>query len=256
MAEKTTEETTGGNYLTKNYLVRNLQNFWDNIKAYLNSALDGKVDTEPDKGLSTNDFTTGEKNKLAGIDENANNYSHPTDSGNKHIPSGGQEGQILRWSSNGTAMWGNDSNTTYSEATENAAGLMSAGDKKKLDDLVENYKDANNDLITAHKLEETDDIELDISDVKHLKIHFYSNGELKCIENFSIGIKGITFGNNEDIIIRSPDKDSSGPTSLYNFYVECLELKNGDKYKPFVLSLTETATTMGQVFLTVNVLTP
>lgn len=40
-------------------------------------------------------------------------YTHPTTSGNKHIPSGGSEGQILRWASDGTAVWGNDSNTTY-----------------------------------------------------------------------------------------------------------------------------------------------
>lgn len=37
-----------------------------------------KVDKETGKGLSTNDFTTDEKNKLAGIDENANNYTLPT----------------------------------------------------------------------------------------------------------------------------------------------------------------------------------
>lgn len=35
-----------------------------------------------------------DKIKLDGIDENANNYSHPTTSGNKHIPSGGSSGQI------------------------------------------------------------------------------------------------------------------------------------------------------------------
>ena len=35
-------------------------------------------------------------------------YTHPTTSGNKHIPSGGSSGQILRWSANGTAVWGND----------------------------------------------------------------------------------------------------------------------------------------------------
>ena len=37
-----------------------------------------KVDKISGKGLSTNDYTTTEKNKLAGIAENANNYSHPT----------------------------------------------------------------------------------------------------------------------------------------------------------------------------------
>ena len=62
-------------------------------------------------------------------------YAHPTTSGNKHIPSGGQSGQILRWSADGTAAWGADNNTTYSAATQSAAGLMSANDKKKLDGI-------------------------------------------------------------------------------------------------------------------------
>lgn len=37
-----------------------------------------KVDKVEGKGLSTNDFTTEEKNKLAGIAANANNYIHPS----------------------------------------------------------------------------------------------------------------------------------------------------------------------------------
>lgn len=43
----------------------------------LSTSLDGKVDKEPGKGLSTEDYTTIEKNKLAGIEANANNYTHP-----------------------------------------------------------------------------------------------------------------------------------------------------------------------------------
>ena len=50
-------------------------------------------------------------------------YTHPTSSGNKHIPSGGSAGQILRWSSDGTAVWGSDNNTTYSTGTSSASGL-------------------------------------------------------------------------------------------------------------------------------------
>ena len=44
---------------------------------YVNTKLATKVDKETGKGLSTNDFTTVEKNKLAGISEGANNYSLP-----------------------------------------------------------------------------------------------------------------------------------------------------------------------------------
>ena len=40
-------------------------------------------------------------------------YTHPTTSGNKHIPSGGSSGQFLKWSADGTAAWGADNNTTY-----------------------------------------------------------------------------------------------------------------------------------------------
>lgn len=84
-----------------------------------------KVDKVSGKGLSTNDFTTELKTKLDGIAAGANKYTHPTTSGNKHIPSGGSAGQILRWSSDGTAVWGADNNTTYSAfkgATASAAG--------------------------------------------------------------------------------------------------------------------------------------
>ena len=52
-------------------------------------------------------------------------YSHPTSAGNKHIPAGGSTGKILRWGSDGTAVWGDDNNTTYTDmtgATASAAG--------------------------------------------------------------------------------------------------------------------------------------
>lgn len=145
--------------------------FWQKIKALLA----GKVDKIDGKGLSTNDFTTAEKNKLAGL----KNYTHPTTSGNKHIPAGGSANQILGWSADGTAKWVNEKdttysvmsgatvdadgksglvpsptkgtqrwldstgawttppNTTYGAASTTSAGLMSAADKKKLDGVAD-----------------------------------------------------------------------------------------------------------------------
>jgi|GEM_PF-4964887 hypothetical protein len=41
------------------------------------AALDNKVDKIAGKGLSTEDYTTSEKSKLAGIEAGANNYVHP-----------------------------------------------------------------------------------------------------------------------------------------------------------------------------------
>lgn len=56
-----------------------------------------------------------------------NKYVHPTTSGNKHIPSGGSSGQILRWSADGTATWGAENDHTYGIATSTTAGLIKSG---------------------------------------------------------------------------------------------------------------------------------
>lgn len=56
-------------------------------------------------------MSSTDKTKLDGIATGANNYTHPTTSGNKHIPSGGSSGQFLKWSADGTATWAADNNT-------------------------------------------------------------------------------------------------------------------------------------------------
>lgn len=76
------------------------------------------VATQSTNGLMSKD----DKTKIDGIAENANKYTHPTTSGNKHIPSGGSSGQILRWSADGTATWGADNNTTYSNFVKSGTG--------------------------------------------------------------------------------------------------------------------------------------
>lgn len=106
---------------------------WNKIK----SLVGNKVDKISGKGLSTNDYTTPEKNKLAGIADNANNYVHSTASGSKHIPPGGTSGQFLKWSADGTAIWAADNNTTYVKATTTSDGLMAKEDKTKIDGIEE-----------------------------------------------------------------------------------------------------------------------
>lgn len=67
-------------------------------------------------------MSVDDKKKLDGIASGANNYVHPTSSGNKHIPSGGSAGQFLKWSADGTAVWGADNDTTYSDFKAAASG--------------------------------------------------------------------------------------------------------------------------------------
>lgn len=92
-----------------------------------------KVDKVDGKGLSTNDYTTEEKQKLAGLQ----NYTHPDTPGYKHIPAGGAVGQILRWQADGTATWRSETDTSYSVVTQEHDGLMSHTDKIKLDGIQE-----------------------------------------------------------------------------------------------------------------------
>jgi hypothetical protein len=70
-----------------------------------------------DGGLTQKNFTTADNTKLDGIATSANNYSHPTTAGNKHIPTAGAAGQFLKYSASGTAVWAADNNTVYSHPT-------------------------------------------------------------------------------------------------------------------------------------------
>ena len=60
-------------------------------------------------------------------------YTHPTTSGNKHIPAGGSSGQILRWSADGTAAWGadNNTNTTYTLSKSGSTITLIGSDGSK-----------------------------------------------------------------------------------------------------------------------------
>lgn len=97
-----------------------LSYLWQKIKGLVNDVKTGlealATTTTPGR------MSAADKEKLDGISPGANNYSHPTTSGNKHIPAGGASGQILRWGSDGTATWGDDNDTKTTVATSYTSG--------------------------------------------------------------------------------------------------------------------------------------
>lgn len=287
MAEKTTEETTGGKYLTKDYLVRNLKTFWGKIKAYieqqtqllssfiggqidlkadqtdldsLRSLVDnkannldletlqqtvaGKVDKEGDKVLSDKNFTDTYETKLKGIEDNANNYTLPAASGSTlggvkttsrvNSPDGLDACPII----DGVPYY---KDTTYSIATTNQPGLLSASDKAKLDNITdETYKQITANLINIHNAEDNNGgFNLDFSsDFKHLKMYLYYRDDFKCIEKFAIrNSRGSVLFGSSTIDISNPDGETIVEFADYSFYVEYLEMANGEKYRPFILSV-------------------
>lgn len=59
---------------------------------------------------------------------NANNYVHPTSSGNKHVPSGGSADQYLKYSASGTAVWADlPAGSSYTHPTYSAANVNTSG---------------------------------------------------------------------------------------------------------------------------------
>lgn len=96
------------------------------------------VEKEGGKGLSTNDYTTEDKEKLAGL----NNYTHPSytqqASGLYKVTvdaTGHVSAVVAVTKGDITALGIPAQDTTYSPATSKANGLMSKEDKTKLDGM-------------------------------------------------------------------------------------------------------------------------
>lgn len=110
--------------------------------------LNGKVDTVSGKGLSTNDYTTTEKNKLSGIasgaEVNQNAFSNIA-VGSTTISADSKTDTLTLTAGNNITLTPNATSdsieiiatdTTYNNATTSTAGLMSSSDKSKLDGIA------------------------------------------------------------------------------------------------------------------------
>lgn len=121
------------------------------------------VEKEEGKGLSTNDYTTEEKEKLAGIAEGANNYTHPayteqasgfykvTVDATGHVSA---VTAVTKADIIGLGIPAQD--TTYKPAVANGAdGLMTGADKAKLDGMevatLEEVKEMLNEVFATEQ---------------------------------------------------------------------------------------------------------
>ena len=105
------------------------------VFAPLNHTHDDKVDKVSGKGLSTNDYTTAEKNKLAGVTESADAVSYSQTVASS--ASGAYEVGKITINGTATTIYGKDTNTTYSAVgTSGDPGLMTAADKVKLNNVA------------------------------------------------------------------------------------------------------------------------
>ena len=93
--------------------------------ALLKLNFDNKVDKVSGKGLSTNDYTKKEKDKLSNIEENANNYALPVAT---ELELGGiKSGEDITIDENGTVSVNDNS---HKHIIDNVDGLRAALDEK------------------------------------------------------------------------------------------------------------------------------
>ena len=122
--------------------------------------LGGKVDKETGKGLSTNDYTTTEKNKLNGIatgaEVNQNAFSNVA-VGETTIAADSKTDTLTLTAGSNITLTPNATSdtitiaatdTTYSDVTTSTHGLMTAADKVKLNGIAEGAT-ANTGTITG-----------------------------------------------------------------------------------------------------------
>lgn len=86
--------------------------------AYAFNKIKALISTKANADLSN----VGEETLASAVEKaGVKNYTHPTTSGNKHIPAGGASGQILKWSADGTAHWADEASVTVDSALSSSS---------------------------------------------------------------------------------------------------------------------------------------
>lgn len=129
-------------------------------------------------------------------------YTHPTTAGNKHIPAGGSSGQILRWSADGTAVWGSDNNTDTNVQQKNGTTSVnrrvllsaSANDTDETSYAVKSANFTANPLTGAFYANGYDRIDItgDTLDIDTLTLSAGSPQIMRYIEKTTGGASNIT----------------------------------------------------------------
>ena len=147
--------------------VDTLESEIDDKFAAIQSDIDSKVDAVDGMGLSTNDYTTSEKDKLAAIEANANFYEHPVHTSHSSglykvivDESGHVSGATLAEKEDIVALGIPAQDTTYEEEIEDLSGRLDDVENdisvimnETLNDLsgeFENYKTTNNEAVSTN----------------------------------------------------------------------------------------------------------
>jgi hypothetical protein len=112
--------------------------------ADVNSKLSGKVDKVSGKDLSSNDYTTTEKNKLSGIESGANKYTHPnthsadmiTETSTKRFVS---DSEKSAWNGKLSSVSGQDISRSKAKGYNTSSTWQSISSSRDLEDWIGDF---------------------------------------------------------------------------------------------------------------------
>lgn len=118
------QDADGGTLNT--YFRRPISKIWDYIKNQIGTKGSATQPVYMNAGVPTACSYTLSKSVPSDAKFTDTVYTHPTSSGNKHIPSGGSSGKLLRWNSDGTAEWSGATNGSATQPIYMNGGVPTA----------------------------------------------------------------------------------------------------------------------------------
>lgn len=212
--------------------VDTLESEIDDKLGTMQSEIDSKVDAEDGKGLSTNDYTDAEKEKLDSIEPNANLYEHPVHTSHSSglykvtvDDSGHVSGATLAEKEDIVALGIPAEDTTYEEEISDLNDRIDGveGDihttNETLNDLsqdFEDYKTTNNEAVSTN----TSDIEANKTAIEEIQKDYLTSTDKTQLQDGIDEVSDKASKNATAIEILNGDGNGSVKQSIDNAFNE------------------------------------
>lgn len=228
----------------------------------MQSDIDSKVDKVDGKGLSTNDYTTAEKDKLATVEPNANFYEHPThtshDLGLYKVTvdsSGHVSGATLAAKEDIVALGIPAQDTTYDTEISDLNGRIDSVENgldtanatlSEVSQELENYKTTNNEAVSTNAT----NIETNKTAIKAIQEDYLTSSDKTQLQDSITQLSNKTIANTSAIEVLNGDGVGSVKQSIDNAFNEFAANVTNDGVVNTYKELIDYAATHNSEFVT------
>ena len=228
----------------------------------MQSDIDSKVDKVDGKGLSTNDYTTAEKDKLATVEPNANFYEHPThtsyDLGLYKVTvdsSGHVSGATLAAKEDIVALGIPAQDTTYDTEISDLNGRIDSVENglnttnqtlNNVSQELENYKTTNNEAVSTNAT----NIETNKTAIKAIQDDYLTSADRTQLQDSITQVSNKATANASAIEVLNGDGIGSVKQSIGNAFNEFAANVTNDGVVNTYKELIDYAATHNSEFVT------